>query len=241
MPGTRACCCSTLLALWLGGACTVSVEPIKFGPECPAPPASAPGIEASTSGAQGTSDLVISDFEDGTTQLNKVGGRTGSWRLGSDFTGTRLVNEPSLDCVVEGYRAGHFQYLGFSSWGANWSADFVAQTGVTPFTYDVRAYTGVSFWAGLGANNPSPMPIRFTIPTIDTAFNSPNCTVCNDHYTKKLTLSRQWVHYTISFDEMKQGGGGVPQTPMKRDQAVGFMIWPADPFDIWIDDVRFYK
>jgi hypothetical protein len=26
---------------------------------------------------------------------------------------------------------------------------------------------------------------------------------------------------------------------MRQDQLVGFIIWPLQPFDIWIDDVRF--
>jgi len=46
--------------------------------------------------------------------------------------------------------------------------------------------------------------------------------------------------YVVRFDDLKQRGFGMP--PVERvssDQLVNFIFWPANPFDIWIDDFRF--
>jgi hypothetical protein len=59
---------------------------------------------------------------------------------------------------------------------------------------------------------------------------------CNDHYMTAVTLTRSWQRYEIRFDELAQEI--APQTPMRRDQLVGFIIWTQQQCDIWIDDVR---
>ena len=40
-------------------------------------------------------------------------------------------------------------------------------------------------------------------------------------------------------DDLKQQGWGDVQAPLKRDQLVGFVLWPNHPCDLWIDDIRF--
>lgn len=240
MLDARACACFSLLALCLGGACTASVEPIRYGPKCPDLPAQ------SDSPAPPGTDLLISDFEDGSAQLATVGGRSGVWSLGQDYTRSdKATVAISPGCSVQGYRAGHFEDLGFGGWGANWTAYFVPQPAADasptppPVTYDASAYSGISLWAAFGGDNPAFFAVRIGIVTIDTAWNSPVCNPCSDHYFVKPTLTGQWTRYDLLFDDMKQGGVGNPKVAMKRDQMVGLMIWPAQGFDLWIDDVRF--
>jgi len=61
-----------------------------------------------------------------------------------------------------------------------------------------------------------------------------------DFYAAKVPLSHDWQRFVVPFDNMRQSGTGKPQVPiMRRDQLVGFIIWPQQQFDIWIDDVRF--
>jgi hypothetical protein len=74
---------------------------------------------------------------------------------------------------------------------------------------------------------------------MDTAWNSSGCTTCNDFYQAKVSLSREWRRFVVRFDDMAQSGYGIPQVAMRRDQLVGFIIWPDQQFDIWIDDLRF--
>jgi hypothetical protein len=51
-----------------------------------------------------------------------------------------------------------------------------------------------------------------------------------------VTLTRDWQRYEIRFDDLAQEI--APQLPMRRDQAVGFIIWTQQQCDIWIDEVR---
>jgi hypothetical protein len=60
-----------------------------------------------------------------------------------------------------------------------------------------------------------------------------------DYYRTTVTLTPEWRHIAIRFSDLKQQGWGSPILDMRRDQMVGFIIWPLDSFDIWIDDVRF--
>jgi hypothetical protein len=82
---------------------------------------------------------------------------------------------------------------------------------------------------------------------MDTSYNGGICVptntppTCTDHYMvkKPVPLTHSWQRYVVRFDDMAQAGWGVPQIAMRRDQLVGFIIWPKQQFDIWIDDVRF--
>jgi hypothetical protein len=219
----------------LGGACSPSVGPIAVGPDCPEKPFRGPEQYADEPG-----DLLVSDFEVGTKDLAKVAGRDGSWVLGDDGTSETLTAQPTMACAARDRWAGHFAALGYKSWGANWTAIFRSGAGAVP--YDARAYGGISFWAAFGADNGPSFSVPFGIVTMDTAWNSLVCSPCDDHYLTTVPLTRDWQRYVVRFEDMDQGGWGSPQTPMRRDQFVGFVIWPKQPvqqFDIWIDDVRF--
>jgi hypothetical protein len=186
-------------------------------------------------------DQLISDFESGTRDLAQVGGRDGSWVLGWDNTpGVPIpTNEPSSMCVARGKWAGHYEASGWASWGTNWTAIFRAQPNSVPFPYDGRAYSAISFWAAFGGDYDSLFNVPVGITTMDTAWNSSGCTTCNDFYQTKVSLSREWRRFVVRFDDMAQSGYGIPQVAMRRDQLVGFIIWPDQQFDIWIDDLRF--
>jgi hypothetical protein len=195
-------------------------------------------------------DLLITDFESGTSDeehllLARVASRDGAWILGQDGTSHTLTDQASMDCAARDRWAGHFAGSGFTNWWANWTAVFKAYVS-TPVPYDGRGYSAVSFWAGFGGKNGPPFEVPVGIVTVDTAFNSgvgyvnpPVCNPCTDHYMTTVPLTRDWQRYVVHFDDMKQDGRGVPQVPMRRDQLVGFIIWPRQQFDIWIDDIRF--
>lgn len=240
----RRTCSSLLLAalIGVGGACDGSLDPIRYighsdDPLCPHPPASNPWESADE-----PADRMIADFELGTQDLARVAGRDGYWVLGTDLTSKNIIAAPSGKCKLRGAWAGQFTGYGFTNWWANWTAVFRVPTSVgRAVAYDGSAYGGFSFWAAFGPNNPLAFEVPVGVSTMDTAWNGTVCSGngCADHYLTTVPLTNTWQRFEVRFDAMKQGGVGYPQVSMRRDQLVGFVIWPRQAFEIWIDDLRF--
>jgi hypothetical protein len=226
-----------VLSALLGGACDSSVSPITVVPSCPDMP-----IRGPEQYKDEASDLLISDFETSDNFLAKVANRDGYWIAGYDLTNKAPVTEITRNCAARGQFAGHFSGDGYTSWWANWTAifrDYIGNKNVLPC--DGEGYSAVSFWAAFGSNNGPDFQVPVGIVTMDTAYNGGICVTayCSDHYMTKVALTHDWQRYVVHFDEMKQLGIGMPQLAMRKDQLVGFIIWPRQKFDIWIDDVRF--
>jgi hypothetical protein len=211
----------------LAGGCSPSLDPIAVAPDCPQKPFRGAELRADE-----PADRLLSDFESGTVALAEVAGRDGSWIHGRDLTSLSVTIGPSMDCAARGQWAGRLAASTPTEWGNNWTAYFRKYG---PNAYDGRAYGGVSFWAAFGGENGPAFGVPFGIVTMDTL--RPGCTShCDDHYMKAVTLSRDWRRYELRFDELAQERS--PQTPMRRDQLVGFIIWTQQQCDVWIDDVR---
>ena len=226
----RGCARVPLLAALFGGGCAPLAEPLVVAPECPQKPFRGAEVYASE-----PADRLLSDFERGTTELVDVAGRNGSWIHGRDLTSVSVTIGPSMDCAARGQWAGNLAASTPTSWGNNWTAYFRAPGSSAPMPYDVGPYGGVSFWAAFGAENGPSFGVPFGIVTMDTT--TPTCsTHCSDHYMTTVTLTRDWQRYEIRFDDLAQEI--APQLPMRRDQAVGFIVWTQQQCDIWIDDVR---
>ena len=76
--------------------------------------------------------------------------------------------------------------------------------------------------------------------TVDTAWNGGVCnTYCLDFHGIDVTPSTTWQRFEIRFDELRQQGWGDVQAPLRRDQMVGFVLWPNRKSNLWIDDIRF--
>jgi hypothetical protein len=233
-----------------GNGCSRSIAPIEVAAGCPDQPVRGPDEWASE-----PADRLIDDFEGTDDTIARVAGRTGNWALGTDGTASGVATAAaSSQCAARGGKAGHFTGEGFTNWGANWTAVFLDQgTSSTPtaLPYNGTAYSGISFWAAAGVNTGAPTEVPIGLTTMDVAWNGGVCTnKCQDFYRAIVPLTRTWQRVTINFDDLAQAGWGDPQTPMKHDQLVGFIIWPNEgpdggidayshPFDVWIDDVRF--
>jgi hypothetical protein len=240
----------SVVAAVLGAACSPSIEPISVDRQCPNMPFRRPQEYAKAADP----DLLITDFEgDDHTQLAKVGHRDGSWILGNETnpTPTLLIAKPLDDCAALGQWSGHFQLSAPTSWGANWTAVFRVYPTGTAVPYDARAYGGISFWAAFGGNNRVSEHVAFGVTTLDTAWNNgicstsctsvstwvSQCSSCNVPYLYNVSLTRDWQHYVVRFDQMAQAPPAA--TPLRRDQLVGFIMWPRQEVDLWIDEIRF--
>jgi hypothetical protein len=222
-------------SLLVGASCGASIEPIHAAAGCPQQPLRGP-----VAASEDVPEIrLIDDFETGDGQLERVAGRTGAWIRGTDFSSGSLTTEPATTCVARGKWSGHFAARGFTSWGNNWTAVFNASQGGVAVPYDARAFGGISFWAAFGSETPVEFPVPVGVTTMDNAWNGDICTTCMDYYATTVPLTREWRRYSVRFANMAQAGFGAPLLPMRKDQMVGFIIWPKQQFDIWIDDVRF--
>ena len=232
-----ATCVLLLAAVQVCGGCGPSIEPINVASGCPGQPVRVPNQYANE-----PADQLIDDFEDGDLSLPSppIAGRDGSWIRGTDGSSGALIVEVSPRCAARGGFAGHFAARGFTSWGNNWNAVFRASSTSKAVPYDGSKYNAISFWAAFGADNGEPFQVPMGLTTMDNAWNSGGCTACMDFYAAKVPLSHDWQRFVIPYSQMQQSGSGNPQVPiMRRDQLVGFIIYPRQQFDIWIDDVRF--
>lgn len=219
----------------VAASCDRSIDPIQVAAECPAKPLRGPLEYQNVPRSQ-----LISDFETNTDALVNVDGRNGAWVLGTDGSSGTLTAQPSGNCAADGKFAGHFAANGFASWGNNWTAVFIGTPGnASAAPFDASKYSGISFWAAFGGGNGESFDVPVGVTTMDNAWNGHICTKCMDYYRTKVPLTHDWQRFVVSFASMAQAGWGTPQVPMRKDQMVGFIIWPLQHFDIWIDDVRF--
>ena len=223
-----------MLALLVGAGCDASVDPIQVAAGCPERPLRGPSAYANQ-----PSNQLIDDFESNTEALANVDGRNGLWVLGADGSSGKLVAETSGQCAARDRYAGHFAARGFTRWGANWTAVFEPPSGGVAVPYDASKYGGISFWAAFGADNGPDFDVSLGITTMDNAWNGHLCQACMDYYRTRVALTHDWKRFDVRFASMAQDGHGSPLVPMRKDQMVGFIIWPTQQFDIWIDDVRF--
>ena len=223
------------------GACAPSVlEPIEVMSGCPDMPLRGPEEHAFA-----PPETVIDDFEDGDLKLTAIAGRTGSW-VGFGTLGATVFGESSSKCAARGRRSGHLTSTpGTTTYAANWNAVMV-----DPFSeahaWDASAYSGFSFWMATGTSTPFQTPIG--VSTVDTLPAGGVCNNaaggCNDYYAirkpeRTITLTNTWTRYVFNFADLKQFGFGIPAVPLNKSKLVSLLIWPENPFDIWIDDVRF--
>jgi hypothetical protein len=104
--------------------------------------------------------------------------------------------------------------------------------------YDASVYGGFEFWArGRGE-------IRFVVKmtqVVAEEFGGSCSHDCYDGHAKRIKLSRDFQHFVVQWDELKQTGFGTPLAFDARSlDAIEFSVLPEQtPFDFWIDDVSF--
>ena len=188
---------------------------------------SAGGAGGATGGSRGTASGgdMISDFEStpGKADMDKNGGRTGYWYVyfpGSDTTSSPasgMTISPALDPGAPIYseasdsgNALHVKGSGFNGSSTNYAGFGAAFTPDTPYdkkstTYDVSAYTGISFKVKSGATLP---PTFFEVLTkenqpttsggsLDPSSSGPDYAI-GLYNTRGWMLNSPWVGANIS-------------------------------------------
>jgi hypothetical protein len=113
-------------------------------------------------------------------------------------------------------------------------------TGGRPRFYDATAFRGVRFWARASVRG----PMRFKVADHDTIMEGNVCRVCNDHYAVDLDVTPDWQLYSVPWTALMQLGAGdkFPALDLTRLFAIEFFPAPENgAFDLWIDDVTFFR
>jgi hypothetical protein len=204
--------------------------------------------------------LLISDFETGKAEVAAVAGRSGSWFLFNDGTGTqmpmKIANTP-LPAEAGGACTSAFGFhttgQNFTVWGFGLGTDLAAKTGTDRTPYDLTPYTGIA----LRAKADKPASFRLSISDDGTAPEGKQCTDttdktnparCGDYFGKEFMLTADWQDLQMSWADMTQRGWGLPiaagfgagHAYTFRLQVKGTAAAPAN-FDLWLDDVRLLK
>jgi hypothetical protein len=211
----------------------------------------------------GTTDLTISDFEDGSGSVLPNGGRNGGWYSYIDTAPTCMVMPPpngsATAAEIPGGRcqsmfAMHFTGMGCSVFGAGVGTDLAAPAATDAGTpaataaktpYDVSAYSGVTFWvrADKGSSIRFKMPMTDDTKTTDGGTCVDSTTAkCSDDFGANIALTKSWVKKTVLFSAMKQEGWGKKFTwTPAHVTSIQFQVPVVAAFDVWIDDVSFVK
>ena len=64
---------------------------------------------------------------------------------------------------------------------------------------------------------------------------------CNDHPSKRVTLTPQWKQYTVAFSELAQAGFGVTAKYDGIMMALNWVSLAGPGVDFWVDEVALYS
>jgi hypothetical protein len=117
--------------------------------------------------------------------------------------------------------------------------------GLPPGVYDASKYTGIVFWAKLGdqADAQAP-PVRVNVTSLQTLPQGGICQTCYDSFGYNVAFTTEWVEYTMRFDGMMQRGIGdkvESGLDLHHVFTITFGFTGPTPFDLWVDDISFYK
>jgi hypothetical protein len=206
---------------------------------------------------------LIDDMEDGDSAIDEAGGRVGYWYSFNDGTGTQtppvytednpvgFIPEALTEPRGESTMAMHTFGSGFTAWGAGVGFALNGPDGGLS-AYDASAYTGIVFWAKLGdpgaaATMKIAIPDKLSDPAGGICDESGEDTAnpCFDDWLSTTRLGTDWTPVVIPFEALSRGGEGAEPTAETIDLtglfAVEFGFSEGEDFDVYIDDIGFYK
>ena len=209
----------------------------------------------------GTLDF-IDDMEDGNADILGRDGRVSQWYTYNDGTEGILQPVPNAAPAMEAIPGGRCTFStkgmrvtgsGFSKWGSGFGFDFHTVFGASGYeagTYDGSAARGITFWARVG--DPSVTTLWFGVGDQWSIPSGGHCdvtietgpTACYDVYGTTLELTTEWKRYAVSWGQLGQRSFGLPRPELDVAHLYNAhfdMPASATVFDIWIDDIAFYK
>ncbi|MES1184498.1 MAG: hypothetical protein ABUL60_11825 [Myxococcales bacterium] len=217
------------------------------------------GTSGGTGGASGTGgsggfpvDInLIDDFEDQNLTIKASDTRGGVWYLFDNGT-TGTTGPKPLACAANvgapaalGDYALRITATGFTgtadSVGSGLGVDFRNQRKV----YDGSKFTGIRFWAKVGAGKNTTHRVQIADATTDKAggkCSSAAGKLCDDHFGIAQTFTTTWAQYTVRFDKLTQLGWGNSADALDTAALYGLQITAAPKLDVdlWLDQLEFF-
>lgn len=200
-----------------------------------------------------TLDLsMIDDMEDGDTRISEGNGANpwaGFWFEDNDESpeGRQDPADPAdLVSTLDPPRGASTKAVhtsaddGFILWGAGVGFHLDDEA-----YYDASGYRGLTFWARAEEGSTRKMKVLF----IDqqTYHMGGICNdaegECNNHFHKPVMLESEWKHFKIPVECLKQEpyGKQLLAPALERLWAIEFFFDKELAFELWIDDVAFYR
>jgi hypothetical protein len=155
--------------------------------------------------------------------------------------------------IPDGGRCGsayafHLTTIQLTDWGANWG------TKLSP-PFDGSDFEGISFWARRAPSSRGVVRVEMADMFTDGEYvDEDGNSYCDAHYTDDstakgcdrfggyVTVGTDWQFFLVPFEDMRQAGWGAsaPYFDVAGLRTMTF-LFPAGTWDIWVDDVAFYK
>ncbi len=197
---------------------------------------------------------LLSDFESGEAKIAEIGGRSGSWYMSDDGSGTttpvKIPNTPlsaEAGGACDSAFAFHTTGTDFTGWGALAAVDLAPKISDIKQPYDASGYSGVSF----RAKSNGAVQVRVEIATADSMPEGGVCNPdaqsgdpdrCGDHFGVNVVLSADWTDVNIPFSQMTQKGWGLAAAGLDASTVYSVRLKvEGGAFDYWFDDVALTK
>jgi len=212
-------------------------------------------VTAGTGGgpAAGDPDL-LDDFEDENLTLEQNDTRGGVWYTFTDGTTGTIAPSPLVVTANSGAPADlggfamHITATGFTSAGTVGSGLGVDFRNLKK-VYNASAFTGIRFWAKVGASKNTKHRVQIADATTDKAggkcnpaADAVNGEKCDDHFGIGLTFTTTWAQYTVRFDKLAQIGWGNSADALDTAALYGLQITaaPKAAVDLWLDQIELF-
>jgi hypothetical protein len=207
------------------------------------------GMNTCVMAALAVANPIISNFDDAADMGLDVMAVSpgGKWTLDKDGSSGTAALAVEDSGSAEQKKAAHFHGAGLTTWGADMAATLSGPT--TPV--DGSTYSGISFKVKAGANN------KATAITVkmQNADSLPACGMCDpadmmskacySGYAASANISGTgWSPVQIPWASMKAPAWGLHTSTAvdpKQLFVISIVVDKGADFDLWIDDVAFYK
>lgn len=199
---------------------------------------------------------LIDDMEDGDIEIPEGDGmrlRSGSWFTYNDLSPMGVqVPDPdhAADLVValDPPRPGSDGEMAIHTSANDEFTEYGAGVGVhlqTTGYYDASEYRGITFWARVEEGSSRLLVVTLTDRQVlpeGGKCGGEGQPPCHDPFHTTVTLSTEWKDFKVPMACLAQSGFGVfPSLLVTELESISFSFAASKAFDIWIDDVHFYK
>jgi hypothetical protein len=207
------------------------------------------GVETGGAGTGGSATRtydMIDDMEDGDKRVLQGTGRDGWWyTTGDGSSPSAAISEEPISAIPGGRDGSLFSARalgqGFTVWAG--FGLFFGQATDTNLLYDASAWTGISFWIRSGAGT---LNTQIMVGDASSDDRGGICNLrqgtCYNAFSSFVTARNDWTYVELPFADLARHPYGLTETfDSSRVGGVYIGLPTNQSFDVWIDDLAFYR